>query len=249
MQKGVVLQPTTVWKKALLVLVWVAVSFIFAEFTVVTLAINVFGLSASDNNPGLMTLIAAAVYILTLICVIFVPYKFFGKARVSKKLLGITRLPNWYDILLILPAAILYLLLTVVLANIALLVLPWFDPQQAQDVGFDNLTKGNDYLLAFVTLIILAPVAEELVFRGYLFGKLRTIAGLLPAVILTSLLFGAVHMQWNLAVDTFALSLVLCSLREMTGSIWAGVLLHMLKNGVAFYFLFINPSLLSTLGG
>jgi hypothetical protein len=69
------------------------------------------------------------------------------------------------------------------------------------------------------------------------------------AIIITSLLFGAVHGQWNVAIDVFVLSLVLCSLREVTGNIWAGVLLHMLKNGLAFYLLFINPSLLHTIGG
>ncbi|RYZ49901.1 MAG: CPBP family intramembrane metalloprotease, partial [Sphingobacteriales bacterium] len=67
--------------------------------------------------------------------------------------------------------------------------------------------------------------------------------------IVTSIVFGAIHGQWNVAVDVFALSLILCSLREITGSIWAGVLLHMLKNGIAFYFLFIGPVVAPGLGG
>ena len=37
----------------------------------------------------------------------------------------------------------------------------------------------------------------------------------------------------------FALSIVLCGLREITGTIHAGILLHMLKNGIAFYLLFV----------
>jgi membrane protease YdiL (CAAX protease family) len=53
--------------------------------------------------------------------------------------------------------------------------------------------------------------------------------------------FGAVHGQWNVAIDVFSLSLIMCGLREITGNIWAGALLHMLKNGLAFYILFINP--------
>lgn len=239
------------WKKSLLVMLWVAVSFIFAQILIVgmLLGLESLGIYLADDDPGIITLIAAAIYSATLAIVVFVPYRFFGKARITKKVLGITRLPSWLDIILTPPAAVIYLLITAVLVTVATVLLPGFDPQQAQEVGFDNLAGNNDYLLAFITLIVLAPLAEELLFRGYLYGKLRAIAGLLPAVIFTSLLFGAAHMQWNLAVDTFALSLVLCSLREITGSIWAGVLLHMLKNGVAFYFIFINPSLLSTLGG
>jgi len=38
--------------------------------------------------------------------------------------------------------------------------------------------------------------------------------------------------------------LVLCTLRIVTGSIWAGVLLHMIKNGLAFYVLFVAPMML-----
>jgi len=61
------------------------------------------------------------------------------------------------------------------------------------------------------------------------------------AALVTSLVFAAVHGQWNVAIDTFALSLVLCALREVTGTIWAGILLHMFKNAIAFYVLFIYP--------
>jgi membrane protease YdiL (CAAX protease family) len=62
-------------------------------------------------------------------------------------------------------------------------------------------------------------------------------------------LIAGASLQWNVAADTFALSLVLCTLRQITGNIWAGVLLHMIKNGIAYYFLFINPDLFRTLGG
>jgi membrane protease YdiL (CAAX protease family) len=69
------------------------------------------------------------------------------------------------------------------------------------------------------------------------------------AVGLTAIAFGSLHLlgftdngvvlQWAAAADTFSLGLVLGSLRLITGSIWAGVLLHALKNSVAYYFLFI----------
>jgi membrane protease YdiL (CAAX protease family) len=103
--------------------------------------------------------------------------------------------------------------------------------------------------LAFVTLVVVAPIAEEIIFRGYMYGKLKKFVPIWVAILATSLLFGAVHGAWNLAIDTFALSIVLCSLREFTGNIWASILLHMVKNGIAFYILFIYPTLLTTLGG
>jgi membrane protease YdiL (CAAX protease family) len=52
---------------------------------------------------------------------------------------------------------------------------------------------------------------------------------------------GHLVLQWATALDTFALGIVAGSLRLLSGSIWAGMLLHAIKNGIAYYFLFINP--------
>ena len=90
----------------------------------------------------------------------------------------------------------------------------------------------------------MAPISEDILFRGYLFGKLRKYAPLWLSVLLTSLLFVLVHFQLNVSIDVFALSIVLCLLRVYTKSLWASILLHALKNAIAYYFLFINPSLL-----
>ena len=53
------------------------------------------------------------------------------------------------------------------------------------------------------------------------------------AMILVSVLFGIMHRQVNVGINVFFLSMVLCLMREMTGTIYAGILLHMLKNGIA----------------
>ena len=50
---------------------------------------------------------------------------------------------------------------------------------------------------------------------------------------------GAAGPLWIGFIDTFILSLVLCYLRVKTGSLWAGITLHALKNGIAFVALFV----------
>ncbi len=47
---------------------------------------------------------------------------------------------------------------------------------------------------------------------------------------------------WLVAAETFILSLVLIGLRELTGGLWASILVHMAKNGVAFLYIFIRIS-------
>jgi membrane protease YdiL (CAAX protease family) len=126
-------------------------------------------------------------------------------------------------------------------------IFPGFNISQVQNTGFSKLTQHYEFVLAFITLVLIAPFAEELLFRGYLFGKLRKYIPIWTAVVVISMVFGAFHGAWNLAIDTFALSVILCLLRITTDSIWSSIMLHMLKNGIAFYILFIYPTFLSTL--
>ena len=122
-------------------------------------------------------------------------------------------------------------------------LIPGFDSEQAQKVGFDGVTTTAEYVMAFIGLVVLPPIFEELLFRGYLFGRLRKYVPFWLAAIVTSIAFGFVHGQWNVGVDTFVLSIFLCYLREHTGSLWASMLLHGIKNGLAYFFLFIAPLL------
>lgn len=229
--------------------VWVLVGFYAAQAIVVGFvslldAINVS--LASMNVVVANAALAALIYILTLAIVIGVPY-LVNKRITSKSDVGLTRLPTWTDIFLTPAALVAYFVLSTILIMLATNVLPGFDINHVQDTGFGHLSVRYEYILAFITLVIIAPIAEEILFRGYLYGKLKKFVPVWIAIIVTSLLFGFIHGALNLAVDTFALSVVLCLLRESTGSIWASFLLHMAKNGIAFYLLFINPSLLSIL--
>ena len=155
---------------------------------------------------------------------------------------------SWTDILLAPAGMIVYLILSSLLILLATKIFPWFDVNQAQQTGFSQLSYRYEYIVAFMTLVVIAPVAEEVIFRGYLFGKLRKFVPFWVAAIVTSVLFGLAHGAWNIAIDVFALSMVSCVLRESTGNIWTSILIHMLKNGLAFYILFINPLLLTTMG-
>jgi len=94
---------------------------------------------------------------------------------------------------------------------------------------------------------VLPPLVEETVFRGFVFAGLRNKLKFVWAALATSALFASAHLQigngqpllWVAALDTFTLSLVLCYLREKTDSLWPGILLHALKNGIAFLSLFV----------
>jgi len=229
---------------ALVVPIWVLAGFILAQVIggLVMLALRSVGISfVGVNESTLQAVFSAVIYILSLVIVIGIPW-WVKKYRTTRQEIGLHTSMTWTDILLTPLAFVAYILLSYVLTSIAS-NFPFYDIEQVQNTGFTQLTQGYEFLLAFITLVVIAPVAEEILFRGYLLGKLRKHVPIWLAILVTSLLFGLVHFAWNVGVDVFALSIVLCLLRISTGRLWPAILLHMAKNGLAFYLLFINPML------
>lgn len=160
------------------------------------------------------------------------------RQTLSRHDMGLWRLLDWRDIGLGIVGVLAYFVLTVLLLTIARSI-PGFDINQVQNMGLGKL-YSYDLLMAFLVLVIATPFFEELLFRGVLYGRLRSLRlSWWLAAVIVSALFGVAHMQWNVAVDVFALSLVMCVLREKTESIWAGFLVHVIKNFVAFYVVFV----------
>ena len=195
------------------------------------------------------TLFAAVSYTLALAGAIGLPY-LIQRHRTSLETLGLTRLLGWSDIGIGLLALVPYYIISGVFLWLAIQLVPSLDTSQAQAIPYQNLSGQFEYLVAFVALVVLAPIAEEALFRGYFLGKLLPVIGRWRAVLVVSVVFALLHLpgavtdhgltlQWTVMIDILGLGLVLGVLRLLTGSIWAGVLLHTFKNMIAFYFLFI----------
>ena len=90
--------------------------------------------------------------------------------------------------------------------------------------------------LFWLALIVAAPLAEETLFRGFLFeGIVRSRLGAIGAVILSSLTWALIHMQYELygIATIFVSGLLLGYVRLKTGSLYATMFLHALMNLVA----------------
>ena len=230
------------------------------RFLVITVDWGVSNCVGIVSRPVAQAVYAALAYSLAILLAIWVPanssmklkIKKDGKERtelikgksVNRNMLGLKGLPTWTDIGLAPVGFVVSLLLAAGLVWVFSLF-PWFDAEEVQNIGF-NLYGGRlDRIIAFIALVIIAPIAEEIIFRGWLYGRLRgklsremsNRASMIISALLVSLLFGIVHLQWNVGVNVFAMSLVLCGLREVTGTIYAGILMHMMKNGLAMWLL------------
>lgn len=191
------------------------------------------------NENTLNTVMAFVIYAVSLLGIIGL-FKAF-RLNLSSKEIGLNRLPSWADIFITPLGFVAYFVMTYLFTLVVSLLFPAVNLMESQDTGFNSLNSSTEYIGAFITLVLLAPIAEEVLFRGYLFGALRRYIKPWLTILITSIIFGFVHGNINLMIDTFALGLVLGTLRQTTGSVWAPILLHMTKNGLAFYLLFINP--------
>lgn len=106
-------------------------------------------------------------------------------------------------------------------------------PQEEVMEGL-RAAQGATVLPLFLTVAVLAPCFEELMMRGFLLGHLRGRWGAGRAVLVTSLLFGFVHLQ-PLAIPSLGtLGGILGLLVLRTGDLRASILLHALWNGSLF---------------
>jgi len=82
-----------------------------------------------------------------------------------------------------------------------------------------------------LTVVVLAPLAEEIVFRGYLLGTLQLVLARGPALGLSAVAFGLVH-GLPYALPITLLGLVFGWLRQRHGSLWPSVCAHVLHNAL-----------------
>ncbi len=124
--------------------------------------------------------------------------------------------------------AVLTALLTPVVALVNLATLTFTENEAGQI--FESLSALPFWVIALFSSVV-APLVEELTFRGILFGGIRKSGSALQAIFLSALAFGLFHMNINQAAYAFLLGLFFGILREISGSVWPSVICHLCVNG------------------
>jgi len=111
-------------------------------------------------------------------------------------------------------------------------------PSEQLPSGLED--ADTDLALALATgllLIGIAPLAEEVFFRGFLYQAFRNSFGVLPGAVLSGLIFGAIHLEFFKLVQLAVLGVILALLFEKTRSLWPPIILHAVNNSLAFAYL------------
>ena len=233
---------------------WVVFSFFLASMVIASMMLLLQHYKLLDiQNLGTVPafIIDASVYVMMFIFVMWLPWRIWKKGKnkevnfkSSLKFLrdnvGLQRWPRWVDLRFFFANLPVFYVLVIGFSILATYLLGSQTMSQEQEIGFKVTESAFELGIIFITLVIIAPLFEEMMMRGFLFGRLRKHLSLWPSAVIVSMLFALAHGQINVGIMTFVLSMFSCRMREKTGTIWASIFLHMTVNFIAFCIRFLG---------
>lgn len=115
-------------------------------------------------------------------------------------------------------------------ANMLVAALQNILPVREYQETMNQITSGKSIWMLVFWMGIVAPVAEEMVFRWLIYFRLRDYMRMGMAMAVSGILFGIYHMNLTQAVYASILGMMFAYFLEITGNLWASVLLHIGAN-------------------
>jgi membrane protease YdiL (CAAX protease family) len=132
----------------------------------------------------------------------------------------------------------LFVVLRVVVVLVAALMAQFgFTSTQAQAIAPEGFSwAGAIGMLVFAGFAV--PIAEEIFFRGVLYRWMRDKWGVAVGALVSGIVFGAAHLEPATAVPAMILGIALALIFEKSGSLWPGIIIHILNNATAVVLLY-----------
>jgi len=182
------------------------------------------------------------VYVFALICY-----------RNPMKFIGFNTRINYKQVLILLAIIVLTFPLSGALAELTKMIpIPknweiYFKAKEAeratQEKALINITSFSEYLISMVIIGLLPALFEEVCFRGGLQNILmRWFKGPWVAIIITSIIFSAVHFSYYGFFVRAVLGIFLGLIFYYSGSLWLSILFHFLFNGIQVTAMYITST-------
>lgn len=105
-----------------------------------------------------------------------------------------------------------------------------------QAVSLDN---RSPFLMAFL-VGVLGPIAEEFLFRGVIYGKLRDVFTVAQAAVISGAIFGIYHKNVVQGIYAALFGILLADIFEKTQTIWGAIVMHMIFNLSSYFVLWLE---------
>ena len=125
---------------------------------------------------------------------------------------------------------------------VSLIMNSLIDNQNGSNPLLEIVLNNNNYfsfLILFITTTLLAPLFEEIIFRGILLPTLSRDFGVIMGIIISAFIFALAHLSLGEMPPLFVLGIGLGITRIASGSLLSSVIMHSLWNGLTFLNLFL----------
>lgn len=186
-----------------------------------SLVANFMSLSAEENLGKSTFIIYLVSFGLTLLFT--VPYSYF---RSDRKFNPLRLSLRGFNMLTILWGFVLILSLGVIIEPLT----ASFDDSYLEQLS--KIMGSGDWFL--LSALVLAPLFEEILFRGVIQGSITSRYGAVVGIVVSSVIFGLVHGNPIQMCNAFFIGLVFGYIYHRTNTIWSVVLLHFFNNAFSY---------------
>ncbi|HEV7677399.1 MAG TPA: CPBP family glutamic-type intramembrane protease [Candidatus Dormibacteraeota bacterium] len=186
------------------------------------------GLGRPDPGVGSLLLDVVAYGMIAALIWVFLGLR----RKVSLRDLGMAAV-RWRWIAAAIPALIVGYAAEIIAGELGIAVLPASPANQCHDI---QSAYGTSLALALIGTAVVAPLVEEVLFRGVVFGWMRGRMPVPAAVVGSAAVFSLAHilyLQWTLLPPLFAVGCVLAVVYHYSRSLWPGIVIHASINTVA----------------
>ncbi len=223
-----------------LLLAWLIWSGLNAQVDAALTAASENAVAGVEKSPATVGVLASILFLL-LLCLGLLfylrqvrgldPVELFGLRRLSfKRALGVAVLALMISLGFVIPSNLL---------AVNWLQQYWPDLQPQDTVKLFLSNGGLDKLAMAGAAILVAPLVEETVFRGFVYAVVKKYTDGIFAALVSSALFALAHFHLASAVPLFVLALGFTAAYERTGSLLVPMLMHALFNGATLAALLI----------
>ena len=157
-------------------------------------------------------------------------------------LFGLGRQPLWKAFAI--GCVLIFAAVPIVAAGMQLTQLFAKGPDDLQEIVkfFQAAGRERERVAVVVSAVIIAPISEELFFRGVIYGVTKKYGGLLAAIIFNASLFAFIHGSLPAFGGLFALAVCLTLAYEVSGSLYVPIVMHACFNAAQLAQMFFDPS-------
>lgn len=193
------------------------------------------------EERGAVRLVEIQLLLLTLQSVVLIGAVYLVAVRqrgLAWAQLGLRPVPaRWYR------GAIVIAVLTLLLTGVINMIMQWFLGETPINPQFRIIAPAGFSWFALIGMLfvvgLLIPFAEELLFRGVLYGWLRGRLGVPVAAVSSALLFSGLHKIVWLMPALAVIGVILALVYEKSGSLWPAVVVHALFNAIGVVLVYL----------